>query len=62
MLHDHAHEHAMPTDLGPAFRWSMGLNTADVMVEAVAGILTGSLALLADAAHNLTDVAGLLIA
>lgn len=32
------------------------------MAEAAAGFLTGSLALLADAAHNLTDVAGLLIA
>lgn len=62
MPHDHAHEHVMPTDLGPAFRWAVGLNTAYVIVEAVAGILTGSLALLADAAHNLTDVAGLLIA
>ena len=40
----------------------MGLNTGYVIVEAVAGFLTGSLALLADAAHNLTDVAGLLIA
>ena len=40
----------------------MGLNTGYVIVEAVAGFLTGSLALLADAAHNLTDVAELLIA
>lgn len=62
MPHDHAHDHTPPKDLGPAFRWSVGLNTAYVMVEATAGFLTGSLALLADAAHNLTDVAGLLIA
>jgi cobalt-zinc-cadmium efflux system protein len=58
----HAHHHAPPADLGPAFRWAVGLNTAYVIVEAIAGFLTGSLALLADAAHNLTDVAGLLIA
>lgn len=57
-----AHDHMPPTDLGPAFRWAVGLNTAYVIVEAAAGFLTGSLALLADAAHNLTDVAGLLIA
>lgn len=57
-----AHDHTPPTDLGPAFRWAVGLNTAYVIVEAAAGFLTGSLALLADAAHNLTDVAGLLIA
>lgn len=62
MPHDHAHGHPPPTDLGPAFRWAVGLNTGYVIVEAAAGLLTGSLALLADAAHNLTDVAGLLIA
>lgn len=62
MPHDHAHDHAPRVDLGPAFRWAVGLNTAYVVVEAIAGFLTGSLALLADAAHNLTDVAGLLIA
>jgi len=60
VVHDHAH--TAPADLGPAFRWAVGLNTTYVVVEAAAGFLTGSLALLADAAHNLTDVAGLLIA
>lgn len=60
MAHDHTHTPS--TDLGPAFRWAVGLNTAYVIVEATFGFLTGSLALLADAAHNLTDVAGLLIA
>ena len=58
----HGHSHAPPADLGPAFRWAVGLNTAYVLTEGAAGFLTGSLALLADAAHNLTDVAGLLIA
>lgn len=58
----HDHHHSPPPDLGPAFRWAVGLNTAYVIVEAVAGWMTGSLALLADAAHNLTDVAGLLVA
>lgn len=62
MPHDHAHSHAGPADPGPAFRRAVVLNTALVIVEAAAGFLTGSLALLADAAHNLTDVAGLLIA
>lgn len=62
MPHDHGHDHAPPSDLGPAFRWSVGLNSAYVLIEAAAGFVTGSLALLADAAHNLTDVAGLLIA
>lgn len=65
MAHAHAHHihaHPPPADLGPAFRCAVGLNAAYVLVEAGAGFLTGSLALIADAAHNLTDVAGLLIA
>jgi cobalt-zinc-cadmium efflux system protein len=60
MAHDH--DHSPPADLGPAFRWAVGLNAAYVLVEGSAGWITGSLALLADAAHNLTDVAGLMIA
>lgn len=62
MAHDHTQDHRPPTDLGPAFRWAVGLNTGYVIVEGAAGWITGSLALLAYAAHNLTDVAGLLIA
>ncbi len=49
-------------DVGPAFVWAMVLNTSYVCVEALFGFWVGSLALLADAAHNLTDVFGLLIA
>jgi len=60
MAHDHSH--AAPNNLTPAFQWAVGLNTAYVVLEALAGFMTGSLALIADAAHNLTDVAGLLIA
>lgn len=56
-----SHEHG-PHPLDAAFRWAVILNTAYVVLEAVAGFVTGSLALLADAAHNLTDVGGLLIA
>ncbi|MFN4203008.1 MAG: cation diffusion facilitator family transporter [Tabrizicola sp.] len=62
MPHDHAHDHRPPADLGPAFRWAVGLNVGYVIIEGAAGFVTGSLALLADAAHNLTDIAGLLIA
>jgi cobalt-zinc-cadmium efflux system protein len=58
----HEHDHSAPKELGPAFRWAVLLNTGYVIIEAGVGFATGSLALLADAAHNLTDVAGLLIA
>ena len=44
------------------FLWAIALNTIYVIVEALFGFWTGSLALLADAAHNLTDVFGLLLA
>lgn len=60
--HDpHGHDHAMPGH-GRAFGIGITLNVAFVIVEAWYGWVTGSLALLADAAHNLGDVGGLLLA
>jgi cobalt-zinc-cadmium efflux system protein len=56
------HDDKQSLDVGPAFLWAVVLNTTYVLVEALFGFLVGSLALLADAAHNLTDVFGLLIA
>ena len=41
---------------------ALGLNAAFTVVEAVAGLTTGSLALLADAGHNLSDVVALTVA
>ena len=59
MSGDHSH---VPRDFGPAFAWAIGLNAAYVVVEAGFGFVSGSLALVADAAHNLTDVGGLVLA
>lgn len=59
--HSHAHSHA-PMDFGRAFAIGTLLNLAFVAVEGGAGLWTGSVALLADAGHNLSDVLGLLIA
>ena len=61
MPHDHSHADA-PTDFGRAFAIGVALNTAYVVLEVVFGLLSGSLALLADAGHNLSDVLGLLLA
>ena len=61
MTHNHAHSHA-PADYGRAFAVGIGLNVLYVAVEAGCGFWSGSLALLADAGHNLSDVAGLLLA
>ncbi|WP_020187569.1 cation diffusion facilitator family transporter [Methylopila sp. 73B] len=55
------HTHA-PASFGRAFALGIGLNTAFVAVEAFYGYASGSLALVADAAHNLFDVAGLIVA
>mgnify|MGYP001415312820 CR=1 FL=1 len=57
----HAHGHA-PRDFGTAFAIGLVLNIGFVVVEAAAGIFANSMALLADAGHNLSDVFGLLMA
>ncbi|MBS0539209.1 MAG: cation transporter [Proteobacteria bacterium] len=59
--HGHSHSHA-PADFNRAFAIGVVLNTAFVAVEALYGFLANSLALLADAGHNLGDVLGLLLA
>ena len=59
--HSHGHSHA-PADFGRAFAIGIALNTAFVIVEATFGYISGSMALVADAGHNLSDVLGLLIA
>ena len=56
-----AHVHADP-NYGRAFAIGVALNLAYVVGGAVAGIVSGSLALLADAGHNLGDVLGLSLA
>ena len=58
---DSGHSHGK-ADFGGAFAIGVLLNSAFVLVEAVFGLLSGSMALLADAGHNLSDVLGLLIA
>jgi len=45
-----------------AFAVGIALNFGFVITESVFGILSGSMALLADAGHNLSDVIGLLLA
>ncbi len=57
----HAHSHA-PADHNAAFAIGIGLNIAFVAVEALVGWKIDSLALLADAGHNLSDVIGLVLA
>src|SRR5687768_15239933 len=60
----HGHHHTNPSarSHGRAFAIGVFLNTAFVIAEAAAGLISGSMALLADAGHNLSDVLGLIIA
>jgi cobalt-zinc-cadmium efflux system protein len=60
--HDHGHHHHAPASFGRAFAIGISLNLAFVVVEAAYGILGNSVALLADAGHNLSDVLGLVVA
>jgi cobalt-zinc-cadmium efflux system protein len=55
------HAHA-PASFGTAFAIGIGLNTAFVIAEGVFGYFSNSVALVADAGHNLSDVLGLVVA
>ena len=60
--HHHHHHHAAPAN--GDWRWQVGiaLNGGFVILEASAGLLGHSMALLADAGHNLSDVLALAMA
>ena len=55
------HQHG-PADFSRAFAIGVALNLALVFAQAIYGVLANSVALLADAAHNFSDVLGLLMA
>jgi cobalt-zinc-cadmium efflux system protein len=57
--HDHSHA---PANFNRAFAIGIALNVVFVAIEAFYGWKINSLALLADAGHNLSDVAGLVLA
>ncbi len=59
--HSHGHAHA-PATFDRAFAIGIGLNLAYVLTEAGFGLVNDSVALLADAGHNLSDVLGLAVA
>jgi cobalt-zinc-cadmium efflux system protein len=67
--HDHDHGHAggqgyshAPANFGTAFAVGIVLNVGFVLIEGGYGVVSNSMALLADAGHNLSDVLGLLVA
>lgn len=59
MSDSHNHSHASSEK---RLSWAIGLTGIFMIVEVAGGIISGSLALLADAAHMLTDMSSLLLA
>ena len=61
--HGHGHVHALPADgINARMGIAVALNVAFVIVEGGFGFVSNSVALIADAGHNLSDVLGLLCA
>lgn len=61
-MHDHVHQHVTGKAQRSALWTALLLNAGFLVAEVVGGLAFNSLALLADAAHMLSDVAGLAIA
>lgn len=62
---NHSHDHACAraqARFSPAFAIGIGLNAALVVLQVAYGLIGNSVALLADAGHNFSDVVGLLLA
>jgi cobalt-zinc-cadmium efflux system protein len=62
MPHDYAHHHLDPEAGDRRVLWAVLINLGLTAVQVVAGIVSGSLALIADALHNLSDAMALVIA
>ncbi len=61
----HSHSHALDArraDSRRRMRWALAINVGLLLAEAVGGILTGSLAVLADAGHLLSDAGSIVLA
>ena len=62
MAHDHHHTISSPSEINRSFMIGIGLNVIYVIVEIIYGLKINSTSLLSDAAHNVGDVSGLLLA
>jgi len=62
MPHDHAHHHIDPKAGDGRLIGAVAVNLGLTVAQIIGGILSGSLALIADALHNLSDAASLVIA
>ncbi|MCV6587267.1 MAG: cation diffusion facilitator family transporter [Marinibacterium sp.] len=62
MPHDHGHHHVDPKTGDARVGWAILVNIALTLAQIIGGVLSGSLALIADALHNLSDAIALVIA
>jgi cobalt-zinc-cadmium efflux system protein len=60
--HGHHHHHIGTAEGDRRVGWAIAVNLALTLVQIVGGIVSGSLALVADAIHNLSDAVALIIA
>ena len=59
----HNHHHGDPSEIGETrLWWAVGANMLLTIAQVIGGLLSGSLSLVADALHNFSDAASLLIA
>ena len=56
---EHNHSHSSNINLGNAFKIGISINIVFIIIEASYGFLSNSMALVADAGHNLSDVLAL---
>ena len=57
----HGHAHASPDTLGPKLLFGVVINLFIVVIQVIGGLLSNSLGLLSDAAHNMSDVVSLIL-
>lgn len=62
MAHTHSHAHASGDDNAKRLLLAFAITATFMVIEVIGGVISGSLALLADAGHMLTDAAALLFA
>jgi len=62
MTHKHQHSHGIEDVSDGVLLWTIIVNLGLSVFEFVAGVISGSVALMADALHNTNDAGALLIA
>ena len=62
MAHNHSHNITSPNDINRSFMVGIALNAMYVIIEIIYGFQQNSTSLLSDAAHNVGDISGLLLA